>query len=192
MQTSCDLCLQLTGTLLSTVGQLHTCWPTYKNVCNQRQPPALPSPRCLQFSSPVSLHLCSCARIQLSQLMLLPPPDQCASCNSEFELEPANWPAGSEMPLPLQTSAKHHYAYDAHPPACLSLLQMLVFYTWSVRFTADAISMMSSTEKIGWLATKTPQEGEALYEPDVAGGKDAGATGKKMISVSTVCEIGAR
>lgn len=66
---------------------------------------------------------------------------------------------------------------------------MLVFYTWSVRFTADAISMMSSTEKIGWLATKTPQEGEALYEPDVAGGKDAGEAGKKMISVSTICKM---
>jgi ABC-type multidrug transport system fused ATPase/permease subunit len=45
-------------------------------------------------------------------------------------------------------------------------LQMLVFYTWSVRFTADAISMMSSTEKVGWLATKTPLEGDALYNAD--------------------------
>jgi ABC-type multidrug transport system fused ATPase/permease subunit len=36
---------------------------------------------------------------------------------------------------------------------------MLVFYTWTVRNAADAISLMSSTEKIGWLATKTPQEG---------------------------------
>ena len=38
-------------------------------------------------------------------------------------------------------------------------IQMLVFYTWTVRNAADAISLMSSTEKIGWLATKTPQEG---------------------------------
>jgi hypothetical protein len=40
---------------------------------------------------------------------------------------------------------------------------MLVFYTWTVRNVADAISLMSSAEKVGWLATKTPQEGDALY-----------------------------
>ena len=61
---------------------------------------------------------------------------------------------------------------------------MLVFYTWSVRYVADSISMMASTEKIGWLATKTPQEGDALYTADnsgSAGGKDAGKDAGKMV-----------
>jgi len=61
---------------------------------------------------------------------------------------------------------------------------MLVFYTWTVRNVADAISLMSSTEKIGWLATKTPQEGEALYASDNGhqGGKDVGG-GKMVVAV---------
>lgn len=33
-------------------------------------------------------------------------------------------------------------------------IQMLVFYTWTVRNAADTISLMASTEKIGWLAEK--------------------------------------
>lgn len=56
---------------------------------------------------------------------------------------------------------------------------MLVFYTWSVRYVADAISMMASTEKIGWLATKTPQEGDALYTSDSSNDSNLTDTGKK-------------
>ncbi len=63
---------------------------------------------------------------------------------------------------------------------------MLVFYTWTVRNVADAISLMSSTEKVGWLATKTPQEGDALYTADNSGsgngGKDVDG-GKMIVSV---------
>jgi hypothetical protein len=64
---------------------------------------------------------------------------------------------------------------------------MLVFYTWSVRYVADSISMMASTEKIGWLATKTPQEGDALYTADNSGagnGKDTKDAGKMIVSVT--------
>uniref|UniRef100_A0A383WNY2 Uncharacterized protein n=1 Tax=Tetradesmus obliquus TaxID=3088 RepID=A0A383WNY2_TETOB len=53
-------------------------------------------------------------------------------------------------------------------------IQMLVFYTWSVRFLAEAISLFASTEKIGWMATKTPQEGDALYTADGSGDKKDG------------------
>eukprot|EP00775_Hariotina_reticulata_P004687 gene4687-4939_t len=64
-------------------------------------------------------------------------------------------------------------------------IQMLVFYTWSVRNMADAISLLASTEKIGWMATKTPQEGDALYsaESGPAGGKDAKEGGKMIVAV---------
>jgi hypothetical protein len=71
---------------------------------------------------------------------------------------------------------------------------MLVFYTWSVRYVADAISMMASTEKIGWLATKTPQEGDALYNSENGGsgatGKDV-AGGKMLVAVDAQGEGGA-
>jgi hypothetical protein len=43
---------------------------------------------------------------------------------------------------------------------------MLVFYTWTVRNLAETISLFASSEKIGWMATKTPQEGDALYTAD--------------------------
>ncbi|WIA12457.1 hypothetical protein OEZ85_012492 [Tetradesmus obliquus] len=77
---------------------------------------------------------------------------------------------------------------DILGPAAVGLafsntIQMLVFYTWSVRFTADAISMMSSTEKVGWLATKTPLEGDALYNAD-GPSKDAGDAGKQIVKVA--------
>jgi hypothetical protein len=65
---------------------------------------------------------------------------------------------------------------------------MLVFYTWSVRFLADAISLFASTEKIGWMATKTPQEGDALY---AAGGSDAKEDGKMVVSVDARGDGGA-
>jgi hypothetical protein len=71
---------------------------------------------------------------------------------------------------------------------------MLVFYTWTVRNVADAISLMSSTEKVGWLATKTPQEGDALYTADhgsnASGGKDAEG-GKMVVSVDAGSDGGA-
>lgn len=53
-------------------------------------------------------------------------------------------------------------------------MQMLVFYTWSVRLLADTVSLFSATEDIGWLAEETPQEGAALISasaPDTPGGK---------------------
>eukprot|EP00883_Tetradesmus_obliquus_P000567 jgi/Sobl393_1/10597/SZX72300.1 len=54
--------------------------------------------------------------------------------------------------------------------ALSNTIQMLVFYTWTVRNLADAISLFASSEKIGWMATKTPQEGAALHNtPDAAG-----------------------
>lgn len=54
-------------------------------------------------------------------------------------------------------------------------IQMLVFYTWSVRLLADTVSLFSATEDIGWLAEETPQEGAAL----IAGATDApGGNGK--------------
>jgi hypothetical protein len=56
---------------------------------------------------------------------------------------------------------------------------MLVFYTWTVRNLADTISLFASSEKIGWMATKTPQEGDALYTADH---KDA-ADGKTIVAV---------
>jgi hypothetical protein len=71
---------------------------------------------------------------------------------------------------------------------------MLVFYTWTVRNVADAISLMSSTEKIGWLATKTPQEGDALYTADHSGGhdgKDTKDAGKMVVSVTAGGDGGA-
>jgi ATP-binding cassette subfamily C (CFTR/MRP) protein 1 len=75
----------------------------------------------------------------------------------------------------------------------LLLLQMLVFYTWTVRNLADAISLFASTEKIGWMATKTPQEGEALYNADASldGKKDVEAGGKMMVAVNAAGDGGA-
>jgi hypothetical protein len=43
--------------------------------------------------------------------------------------------------------------------------------------------MMSSTEKVGWLATKTPLEGDALYNAD-GPSKDADA-GKQIVKVAS-------
>jgi hypothetical protein len=66
---------------------------------------------------------------------------------------------------------------------------MLVFYTWTVRALAETISLMASTEKIGWMATQTPQEGEALKNSDgtlVVASSDSdkdGKTGKIIVSV---------
>uniref|UniRef100_A0A7S0R9V8 Uncharacterized protein n=1 Tax=Chlamydomonas leiostraca TaxID=1034604 RepID=A0A7S0R9V8_9CHLO len=44
-------------------------------------------------------------------------------------------------------------------------IQMLVFYTWSVRFLAETLFAMSSVEKIGWLAEDVAVEGKATHNP---------------------------
>lgn len=62
---------------------------------------------------------------------------------------------------------------------------MLVFYTWTVRTLAETISLMASSEKIGWMATKTPQEGEALYDANTQSGPGAEKNaGKVVVSVN--------
>jgi ABC-type multidrug transport system fused ATPase/permease subunit len=48
-------------------------------------------------------------------------------------------------------------------------IQMLVFYTWSVRFLAESLFAMSAVEKIGWLATDVPVEGAALTKAAPSG-----------------------
>ncbi|KAG1674667.1 hypothetical protein FOA52_007191 [Chlamydomonas sp. UWO 241] len=61
-----------------------------------------------------------------------------------------------------------------------NVMQMIVFYTWSVRFFADALFQMSSVEKLGWLARDIPIEGAANpkaisggpYDPSDDPGKD--------------------
>ena len=50
------------------------------------------------------------------------------------------------------------------------LLQMLVFYTWSIRLLADSIGLFGSVEKISWLANHTPQEAGRLSPPALPGG----------------------
>ena len=35
-------------------------------------------------------------------------------------------------------------------------IQMLVFYTWSIRLLADSIGLFGSVEKLSWLANHTP------------------------------------
>jgi hypothetical protein len=42
--------------------------------------------------------------------------------------------------------------------------------------------MMASAEKIGWLATKTPQEGDALYSNDSG---SQGGSGKDVATISS-------
>eukprot|EP00798_Chlamydomonas_sp_ICE-L_P021717 gene21717-28737_t len=42
-------------------------------------------------------------------------------------------------------------------------IQLLVFYTWTVRFIAETLFSMSAVEKLGWLATEIPVEGAAMY-----------------------------
>ncbi len=40
-------------------------------------------------------------------------------------------------------------------------IQMLVFYTWSVRFIAETLFSLAAVEKLGWLAQDIPVEGGA-------------------------------
>ncbi len=48
-------------------------------------------------------------------------------------------------------------------------IQMLVFYTWSIRLLADTIGLFGSAEKLTWLANHTPQEGGRLAPPELPG-----------------------
>jgi ABC-type multidrug transport system fused ATPase/permease subunit len=78
-----------------------------------------------------------------------------------------------------------------------NVIQLLVFFSWSIRNVADGLSYMGSTEKIGWLAKgPVPQEGGAVTGPDGQslliedsaaggkGGKTAGDAGKLIVSVA--------
>ncbi|KAL4427322.1 hypothetical protein ABPG77_003231 [Micractinium sp. CCAP 211/92] len=53
-------------------------------------------------------------------------------------------------------------------------IQMLVFYTWSIRLLADSISLFGAAEKVSWLANHTPQEAGRLAPPSLPGSGDAG------------------
>lgn len=48
-------------------------------------------------------------------------------------------------------------------------IQMLVFYTWSVRLLAESLGLFGSVEKLTWLANHTPQEGGRLAPPALRG-----------------------
>jgi hypothetical protein len=39
-------------------------------------------------------------------------------------------------------------------------IQLLVFYTWTLRMATEAIALSSSIEKIGWLSKYTPIDGK--------------------------------
>jgi ATP-binding cassette, subfamily C (CFTR/MRP), member 1 len=67
--------------------------------------------------------------------------------------------------LVLAVSMFAVFMKDEYKPADVGLafsnvIQMLVFYTWVIRFLADTISYWGSMERISGLATKTPQETE--------------------------------
>jgi ATP-binding cassette, subfamily C (CFTR/MRP), member 1 len=76
-----------------------------------------------------------------------------------------------------------------------NVIQLLVFFSWTIRSVADGISYMGATEKIGWLAKgPVPQEGGAVTGADGSAiaeelgnskaakpGKDAG---KLIVSVA--------
>jgi ABC-type multidrug transport system fused ATPase/permease subunit len=49
-------------------------------------------------------------------------------------------------------------------------IQMLVFYTGSIRLLADCIGLFGSVEKLNSLANHTPQEGGRLAPPSLTGG----------------------
>jgi len=58
-----------------------------------------------------------------------------------------NWTGGSLLPATVGL-------------AFSNTIQMLVFYTWSVRLLTEVISLFASVEKITWLANYTPQDGQ--------------------------------
>ncbi|KAG1659736.1 hypothetical protein FOA52_006006 [Chlamydomonas sp. UWO 241] len=61
-----------------------------------------------------------------------------------------------------------------------NVMQMIVFYTWSVRFFADALFQMSSVEKLGWLAKEIPIEGAAKAILPPGGPNDPSDMGKNL------------
>jgi len=67
-------------------------------------------------------------------------------------------------------------------------IQMLVFYTWSIRLVAESIGLFGSVEKIAWLANHTPQEAGVLEPPTLpgGGGGDGKATKKRGTAGKTV------
>jgi len=82
-----------------------------------------------------------------------------------------------------------------------NVIQLLVFFSWSIRNVADGLSYMGSTEKIGWLAKgPVPQEGGAVTGPNgesleelsgaskpaakAAAGKAGADAGKLIVSVA--------
>lgn len=48
-------------------------------------------------------------------------------------------------------------------------IQMLVFYTWSIRLVAESVGLFGSVEKMAWLANHTPQEAGRLAPPSLPG-----------------------
>ena len=63
-------------------------------------------------------------------------------------------------------------------------IQMLIFYTWSVRMAADSISLFSSVEKVGWLATAIPNLEDKNNAADGVGG--VGGVQKPGTELATV------
>ncbi len=62
-------------------------------------------------------------------------------------------------------------------------IQMLVFYTWSIRLLADSIGLFGSVEKLSWLANHAPQEGGRLAPPPDSKGpssKEIDTVGKDL------------
>jgi len=72
-----------------------------------------------------------------------------------------------------------------------NVIQLLVFFSWTIRNVADGISYMGSTEKIGWLAVgPVPQEGGAVVGADGAAiaeelgnSSKGGGDGKLIVAV---------
>jgi ATP-binding cassette subfamily C (CFTR/MRP) protein 1 len=50
-------------------------------------------------------------------------------------------------------------------------IQMLVFYTWSIRLLADSVGLFGSVEKLAYLANHAPQEGGRLAPPSADNSK---------------------
>jgi ATP-binding cassette, subfamily C (CFTR/MRP), member 1 len=61
-------------------------------------------------------------------------------------------------------------------------IQLLVFYTWTLRLVTEAISLSSAVEQITWLAHHTPIDGK----DDI---NNAGTKLESMLSVSVLTNI---
>ncbi|KIZ01660.1 ABC transporter, multidrug resistance associated protein [Monoraphidium neglectum] len=60
-------------------------------------------------------------------------------------------------------------------------IQMLVFYTGSIRLVAECIGLFGSGENLAWIANHTPQEGGRLACPALAGDDDEGKPAKSTV-----------